>query len=139
MTDGLVPPAGVGPHEGRELELMLAGEKPLAMFEKISGASDRYPEADFSPYVADGSIVLREVTYRTEGSGPPCSYLYYARVGEEWRIEAMQKIHARIFIQEMGTSHEVERQIGRLLGYADADIEQYIAWFGECMARLRNS
>lgn len=28
-------PEGIGPHEGKELELMLAGKKPLAMFSDV--------------------------------------------------------------------------------------------------------
>ena len=48
------PPPGVGPHEGKELDLMLAGTKPLALFsDAVEGASS-FPEADFVPHVAAG-------------------------------------------------------------------------------------
>lgn len=38
-------PVGVGPHEGRELELLLTGEKPVARF-RLDGLSEEY-EARF--------------------------------------------------------------------------------------------
>ncbi len=39
----------LGPHEGKELELMLAGEKPLALYFSF------YPiPAEFEPYLASG-------------------------------------------------------------------------------------
>jgi hypothetical protein len=31
-------------------------------------------------------------------------------------------------------SPEIERRIGRLLGYAEKEIEQFIAWFEACRA-----
>jgi len=46
----------IGPHDDRELELMLAGRKPLAMFtEVLPLESGLIPEADFAPHVASGS------------------------------------------------------------------------------------
>ena len=56
-------PAGIGPHEFKELELMRAGKKPLAMFCDSVPASYDMPEADFAPDVAAGSIVRREEIY----------------------------------------------------------------------------
>jgi hypothetical protein len=38
----------IGPHEGKELELMLAGKKHLAAF------GDIIPEKKFPPYVENG-------------------------------------------------------------------------------------
>ena len=129
MSGHLTPPEGVGPHEGRELELMLAGKKPLASFGDFVGSDYEVPEADFAPYVADGTFVRREVVYPSQGPLAPGRYVYFARAGEEWRIEAIHRIHERLFVHGESTSPDIEREIGRLLGYAEADIEQYIAWF----------
>lgn len=123
-------PEGVGPHEGRELELMLAGEKPLAMFGDALGSPYEFPEADFAPYIADGTFVRREVVYRPQRPGVPGRFIYFARAGEEWRIEAMHRINERLFAHGEASSPEIERAIGRLLGYSDSQIDQYLAWIG---------
>jgi hypothetical protein len=122
------PPKGVAPHEGCELELMLAGEKPLAMFGDAVDSDCRIPEADFAPYVADGTIVRREEVYRPRGTGVAGRFVYFARAEEEWRIEAMHRINGKLFVHGECTSSAVEREIGRLLGYADSDIERYLEW-----------
>ncbi len=48
-------PAWMGPYEGRELTLMLAGEKPLAMFGNAVQHRDLFPEADFAPMSQQGA------------------------------------------------------------------------------------
>ena len=53
-------PPGSGPHEGRELELMLAGAKPLAMFNDDLPEGMEPPEIAFDPYVAEGRFVKAE-------------------------------------------------------------------------------
>jgi len=128
VTEEILPPPGVGPHEDRELELMLAGTKPLAMFGDAVGSGYEFPEADFAPYVADGTFVRREMIYRPRRQSVPVRYVYFARAGEAWRIDAMHKIHKGIFERGDGSSIETERRIGRLLGYAEPDIEVWIAW-----------
>ena len=121
-------PEGIGPHEGRELELMLAGTKPLAMFGDAVGSAQEVPEEDFAPYVAKGVIVRWEAVYRPQGAGVPGRFVYFARAGEEWRIDAMHGINERLFAQGKLSNPEIEREIGRLLGYADSEIDQYLAW-----------
>jgi hypothetical protein len=128
VTEDPVPPPGVGPHEDRELELMLAGTKPLAMFGDAVGSGYEFPEADFARYVGDGTIVRREVVYHPRRQQVPCRYVYFARAGEEWRIDAMHEIHEGIFVRGEGSSPDMERRIGRLLGYAEPDIEVWLAW-----------
>jgi len=53
-------PNGVGPHEFRELELMLAGIKPLAMFFDVIPPTIELPEAEFEPSLKSGQIILRD-------------------------------------------------------------------------------
>jgi hypothetical protein len=137
VSDIGTPPEGIGPHEDRELELMLIGEKPLAMFGDALGSTYEFPEAKFAPYVADGTIIRREIVYRPEKAGVACRFVYFARPDEEWRIKAMHQINEKLFVRGEPASPEIERQIGRLLGYTEADIEQYIAWFEACRSTLR--
>lgn len=121
-------PEGVGPHEGRELERMLAGRKPLAMFVDELGSEDEEVQAGFAPFVADGTLIRREFVYRPAGQGPAARFIYFARPGEEWRIEAIHRINEKLFVHGEATYPEIEREIGRLLGYADTDINQYLEW-----------
>ena len=125
-------PKGIGPHgKGRELDLMLAGEKPLAMFNDDIPADMDAPEIAFAPYVDQGRFVKREITV-------PCSlptrtslrYYFYALPGEEWRMERMIKIQKDFFERNAQTTQEREKEIGRLLGYEDKDIQVFIKrWF----------
>ena len=121
-------PPGIGPHEGRELELMLATEKPAAMFSDVLPASFDLPDDDFAPHVAAGKIIRRYHEF------PPLSgeeygsrILLFARPGEEWRMERLLEIRLGFFRGGWRASADLEREIGRLLGYDDADIEIFIA------------
>lgn len=107
---------------------MLAGEKSLAMFGDAVGSAAEIPEADFAPYVADGTLIRWEEVYNPPGLGLSGRFVYFARAGEEWRIDALHRINVRLFVNGEATSPEIEREVGRLLGYADSDIEQYLEW-----------
>ena len=49
--------AFVGPHEGRELELMMTGTKPLSAFlEVLSEDVERFPQEDFDALGAQGRL-----------------------------------------------------------------------------------
>ncbi len=87
------PPPGVGPHELRELELMLAGTKPAAMFGEAIQFRDILPEDDFAPHVTAGRIVKREYYWDDKDSGHSFVEIYYALPGEEWRIDALPELH----------------------------------------------
>ena len=130
MIDDRSPPKGVAPHEGRELELMLAGEKPLAMFGDAVDSTTEVPEAEFAPYVADGTIVRWEAVYRPLEWGLPGRFVYFARADEKWRIDALHRINVRLFVEGNSADPETEREVGRLLGYAETDIEKYLEWIG---------
>jgi hypothetical protein len=128
-TEALTPPPGVGPHEGRELDLMLRGEKPLAVFSEATDVDYPWPDEAFAPHVAAGRVVQRDffVTEEVETGSLEIRYLYFALPGEEWRIEAAHDTWTR----RGGSDAEKEarrRAMGRLLGYDPKDIETYIAW-----------
>lgn len=123
-------PPGIGPHEGRELELMLSGKKPVAMFGDAVGSAYEPPEADFAPYVAAGTIIRWEAIYRPPEPGLPCWFVYFARAGEEWRIDALHRINERLLLRRERTTPDTEREIGCLLGYSDAEIDQFLRWTG---------
>lgn len=121
-------PEGVGPHEGRELELMLAGEKPLAYFCDAVAADGIVPDGDFAPHVAAGTVVRWETVFHDPATGRPSVRLvYFALEGEAWRIEALHRIHRAVHTGARAATEADERETGRLLGYAEVDVERYLA------------
>lgn len=130
MSDELTFP-DIGPHEDRELELMLAGRKPLAMFTEISPIeTGLIPEADFAPHVTSRRFIMSETFERREKLPNDNRDLYLRRViyalpPEEWRINAM------LLVCEIATGlrrwdEGLERVIGRLLGYEDHQIDIFV-------------
>jgi hypothetical protein len=121
----------VGPHEDRELELMLAGEKPLAMFTEVWPVESGFiPEDEFLPHVRAGRIIMREAfepAPAVEG-GPEnlqIRCVLYALPDEAWRIDAMLLLR-RVYATQGGWDEGLERMIGSLLGYSQSDIDGFI-------------
>jgi hypothetical protein len=118
-------------HGGRELELMLAGRKPLAMFyELVPMDAGLVPDEEFAPHVAAGRIVMREVFEPVAGlpEGTKDARLrrvLYALPGETWRIDAMILL-CQVYRQQGGWDVGLERLTGKLLGYDDQQIETWI-------------
>jgi hypothetical protein len=128
MESGLPP--GIGPHEGRELELMLAGKKSLAMFNDDWPEEMEPPESVFDPYVAAGRFVKNETFVPLPAFRDGLlRYYFYALPGEEWRIDRMIEILKKIFVEHFPTTPELETETGRLLGYDDADISLFLEHF----------
>jgi hypothetical protein len=129
----------IGPHEGRELALMLAGRKPLAMFTEVLPAeSGLIPEDHFLPHVRAGRIVMREAfAPALPVAGHPgklrLRYVLYALPEEAWRIDAMLLLN-KVYTRQGGWDEGLERLIGCLLGYSEADIEAFV----KQIARRRN-
>lgn len=120
-------PKDVGPHEERELELMLAGKKPLAMFNDDLPPGMEPPEVTFDPHVRAGRFIKRELVV-SGVAGFPAGFRYYffALPGEEWRIDRMIEINRGLFEGKVRTTPELETEIGRLLGYDEADIQVFL-------------
>lgn len=119
-------PPGIGPHEFRELELMLAGIKPLAMFSDVVPASFELPEADFEPFVQEGRIIKRTEFLSLKHTGHMFRFLYYALPGEEWRIDELHSINMEIHSGSRSSSEEDERRTGVLLGYDEKDVQRFL-------------
>jgi len=138
MEDEDAPlPPGIGPHEGRELELMLAGTKPLAMFNDDLPEGMEPPEDAFDPHVRAGTLVKREITVphpnaglgedeQIGGADLSLRYVFFALPDEVWRIDRLIEIQRGFFEENMQTMPALETEIGRLLGYDEADIETFV-------------
>jgi hypothetical protein len=119
----------IGPHEEKELELMLANKKIIAWFQ------DWVPFEDFEPYVQSGKIIMAQ---RQEHDWP-FPYTYYALAEHP---DIIDRFHATLVRARQSYGEEfveAEREIGRLLGYSEADIEVWVKRIYERFPRSRMS
>jgi hypothetical protein len=120
----------VGPHEGRELELMKAGAKPLSMFvEQIPPEYESFPEVEFDVLVSEGKLVKRVCTETTKGpTGQDVRIrrILYALPEEKWRINALLLVQGLYDSLSPGWRPDLDRIIGLLLGYEREDIEKFL-------------
>ena len=123
-------------HTGPELELMLAGVKPMAMFYAAADElphEEFVPEEAFAPYVSAKLMSRRatQVSTVTPGGAPTIlSYVFFALVGEEWRMPAMELL-VRALHTGGGWNETCQRVEGALLGYTQEEIDEY------CRARFK--
>ena len=122
----------IGPHEGKELELMRAGEKKLAMFhdylpeDGTAIAEDIIPEAAFAPYVKCGEIIriARDITDTKSGS--VVRYVCFTLPFEEWRAETVLWLRQAVWNRTIPSDDAVDIMTGRLLGYDEGDIAAFV-------------
>ena len=122
--------ASRGPHEGRELELMISGIKPLSMFvDEISPDFATFPEQQFDSLVSRGKLV-KSVSIETlpgpDGREHKIRRVLYALPEEEWRIRATLLVHDLYRSLSPGWRPDLDRVIGLLLGYNRDDIENFL-------------
>jgi len=119
-------------HTGRELELMLAGGKPLAHFYDYyppEPPEEIVPSEAFAPYVDSGLFEQR--VFVELGDPDPAApqirgvyHVLYALATEAWRIDAFiaMTCEARV----VGWNERFERLEGSLLGYTDLENDRHI-------------
>lgn len=121
----------IGPHQGKELGLMLAGEKKLATFGDIIPPDGDInetiiPEKAFAPHVFAEQVVRIEKTFPS-GDGKLYKSVCFTLPGEEWRAHFYNWYSERLFSKEHIYSASDEFIIGALLGYTRDDIEHFVA------------
>jgi hypothetical protein len=122
----------IGPHEGKELELMRAGEKKLAMFhdyvpeDGTTIAEEIIPEAAFAPYVKGGEIIriARDITDKR--TGDIVRYVCFTLPNEEWRAEAVLWMRQAMRDHTLPSDDTIDIMTGRLLGYSEGDIVEFV-------------
>lgn len=116
-------------HDGRELELMLRGEKPLSFFMHTPQEEDFFAneiERQFFDHVKNGKIIKKQTSITIDNYTNIITG--YASIGNEWRIEALFLL-MRALLTCTGPvkwSEGMERMLGELLGYTPDQIEEYI-------------
>lgn len=112
-------------HTGRELRMMLAGVKPLAVFSDVLEDDPSpwcFPEDVFDPHVRAGTLVRREYV---ELADAPVRMLLYALAPEAWRIDAFILL-CEVALHE-GWNDALTRMQGALLGYAHWQNDVHLA------------
>lgn len=119
-------------HTNRELEMMLAGAKPLAMFahERVDGfeKSDALANQDFATHVANGTLSEHLRTFEAKGPGGTrlnIDYYFYAREGEAWRVEAFSLLLELLY--RGAWCPQLEWLSGKLLGYTDEQNRHHLS------------
>ena len=120
----------IGPHQGKELELMLAGKKHLAVFGDSVPADDIIleeiiPEKAFAPYVSRGEIIRISEEYLHPKDKIRIRQVCFASPGNEWRAQAYLWIHKESREGRLPYDDTHEYFVGRLLGYDEADIQHF--------------
>ncbi len=121
----------IGPHEGKELELMMAGEKHLAVFHDVlpdEGIIDEQiiPDEKFSSYVEAGKLERFEENIWSEKYQEFIKYVLFVLPDSKWRAEAyldlIKQLHAKKKI------HHENNDIffGMLLDYTSEDIADFL-------------
>lgn len=106
----------IGPHEGKELALMLNHQKDLALF-----YTDYEIPEDFFPYLDNKTFHLKTINLKNS-LGDFSYYLIY-RQEHIKKAETLTSVLRKSYDK---FDPDLEREIGRLLGYAQDDIEYHI-------------
>jgi hypothetical protein len=114
----------IGPHEGRELELLLAGVKPLARLHSEPATGFTEDLTPFEPHVKAGTLLHKDVPSE---DGLYIAHYFYLP-GEEWRIKILEL--AMTTFKQPGrsslTSEDLHRLDGTLLGYTKEEVDFFI-------------
>jgi hypothetical protein len=126
-------------HTNSELELMLAGTKPMAMFGHWLAEEDFHEELlrPFREHPRTRHFIYRRLCWIDERPAYRSIRTYVARPGEEWRIDA--HIAMWTAVHYSGWNDGFERLEGFLLGYEAWQNEAFIQWQAKRAAEGRMS
>lgn len=121
----------IGPHEERELELMLSGKKKLALFHDvlIEGQEimeEIIPEKAFAPYVQNRKIIRTHADIKNAKNGDIFHFVFFCLPGEEWRAHTVIWLKKQVLEEQKPFNEHDDVIIGRLLGYEEDDIRAFL-------------
>lgn len=121
-------------HDGRELELLLSGRKPLAAFSYYDDANenDVMGHQNFEEFVLIGQLLRfdQELTSR----GRKVCIVAFTRPEESWRAPAYFQLMR--FLYQRSWCPQLEWLQGDLLGYTSAENEAHLkAKYGDQQLR----
>ena len=114
----MLPPE-VGPHEGKEIELMLSGLKNVALFVEI------FPEECSPSTLIENQIETIEFQSPIKNGIPVPVWIMYRQNHLKDALK-LKKLYEKNTISEWNPTQE--NKIGQILGYSQHEIETYIAY-----------
>ncbi|MCF6328032.1 MAG: hypothetical protein L3J21_12200 [Devosiaceae bacterium] len=133
----------IGPHEGKELSLMIEKKKQIAYFPEMD------PQEKFAKYVADGSICRYEWKDKTKYYSKktlssvqnidelPTTIIYYLRGKEHMKNEFIAHL-TKSFATSGEEQLSCEKNIGKLLGYSEEAISAFLKLRRQQLAQTNN-
>lgn len=120
----------IGPHEGQELELMLAGKKSLAAFSDIIPeygkiAEAIIPEKKFKPYVDSGQIIRFCEDYFSPDNHH-IRIVCFTTIDQTWRAQAYIFLRKKLQMREIQYTNSCDEFFGLLLDYNPSDIQHFL-------------
>lgn len=109
----------LGPHEGKELELLLSGKKPIAYFHELL-------PIEFIKHLEQGSLSMLIKDIETSLPVPFSIMLIYKDASLADLDELVLCIEKSLKETQLEDRLALDRRIGQLLGYSAQDIEFYI-------------
>ncbi len=115
----------IGPHEGQELKMLLYGQKNLALFmASISSGDylqeDIIPERKFEPYVRQSKIIRKHKDI--EDMRVVC----FSIPQFVWAMDFVFWVKEQTYRGYKFPNHADDIMIGKLLGYDDIDIKNFL-------------
>jgi hypothetical protein len=107
-------PKEIGPHEIKELNLMLMGAKPAALISS-------FDLKRFKPYINDGTLACKILNR---------DWVLLALKNEEWRISRIEKIRDAFWHSHTSRAFSYHVKLGRILGYSKDQINFFLVRSG---------
>lgn len=108
-------PPGIGPHEGREFDLMRRGEKHVAMFTD-------YEPAGLTAFLSEGGFSAFTDWRDIQGHRYPTLFVYR----DTHKADA-DRLCALTRSPPVGFDPDHERAVGHILGYTDPEVDAFLA------------
>ena len=120
----------IGPHEGQELELMLAGKKCLAAFSDIIPENGKIaeaiiPEKKFKPYIDNGQLIRLSEDY-VSPDNHHIRIVCFTTIDQAWRAQAYIFIRQKLHSKQVDYTDSIDQLIGHLLDYNPDDIKHFL-------------
>lgn len=112
----------IGPHEGKEFELLQMGDKNVALFYEI--IPEEYYIFRNNPNY--NSIEFIRPATLSENLKLDIQYVILYRIGFEVDANRLHALVSDIIPKEHGMNHEYEREVGIILGYSEEAIDYYL-------------
>ncbi len=107
----------LGPHQNKELRLMLAGKKPFAMVD--TDLMSKRKQAEWWHATAIGKVI------HTIGIDVRNEVDYFSVPGEEWRMEKAREVFQDV--RDTGNmTNEHHIALGQLFGYDDKAVQYFV-------------